>query len=145
MKQFILFSGLFLSLITFFIACNNNADRPNGWYIIKNGTVDSVAQKPFVTVKDFQELHIDSLFSNNDETTHYMIAGRVKSEKLKEWGDVTEEAAKNKQSIGFIYNGKIISNPYPNYRIDGGNFSIYYMDGDMDATHLLKELQKEMD
>lgn len=137
----------YLAILLF--GCNSGQsqstiNQPNGWYFIENGKSDSIAKEPFVTVRDFQEIHMDSLSASGDSIPFYIIAGKIKPAKLKEWGDNTEKAANNKQSIGFMFNGKIITNPYPNFRLEGGTFSIEYTDDNMYIKEIYNELLEEM-
>ncbi len=96
--------------------------RPNGWYHIKNGIRDSLAKEPIVTVKDFAELRLDSALSDNGRCFAYQIAGCVVQAKQKLWADETELAVGH--SIGFVYEGEVICNPFVNDRIESGAFAI---------------------
>lgn len=109
---------LLLILAICLIACSQmRTNRPNGWYLITNGTKDSISKEPIVTVKDFVVLKLDS-----DRNTKYQIIGRISKHKCSKWANSTEKAI-GKQ-IGFIYENKIITAPQVNQRIEGGNFAI---------------------
>lgn len=75
----------------------------------------------------------------------YVLTGKVKAGKIKTWADATEKAT-GKQ-IGFLYNGKIITAPQVNMKIENGNFLISSPEliEDREKIHaIFEQLKKEM-
>lgn len=125
------------------VNCNSSqTNQPNGWYHLEDHA-EVITGNPIVTVKDFDFLQLDSGKSGDTNEMVYMITGKVKQEQLKTFGDETEKAIGKK--IGFFYNGKVLSAPSPNVRLDSGYFSItLYPDYSSDQAHTIyNNLNKE--
>lgn len=90
------------------------AGLKNGWYFITDIKTDAIDKTPILTVSDFKYLRLES-----DDME---IWGEVKTDKVKVWADATEKAIG--KHIGFLYNGRLISKPQVNMRIEGGRFNI---------------------
>ena len=96
-------------------------EQSNGWYHIKDLDANALEMQPIVTVADFETVTIDSAENALGNLT-YFIVGRIKKDKIHIWADATEKSI-GKQ-IGFLFDGKIISAPQVNQRIENGNFMI---------------------
>jgi len=120
----------------------SQSGRPNGWYHLDDA--ERIVGDPIITVADFAYLRIDSGVVTSDEKIFYNIIGQVKEDKIKNWGDETENAIGKK--IGFLYNGKVLCAPSPNVRLPYGHFgiSIDPVSAKEDANTIFKELQKEL-
>lgn len=130
MKTNYLILSVFCAL---FASCTGKQDV-NGWYFITDNQTMDFDKSPIVTVADFEMLRVDSAL-NSENTMTYVITGQIKAEKAKIWADATEKAI-GKQ-IGFLYNGKIISSPQVNARIEGGHFQISSQDLSKDREKTL--------
>lgn len=106
-------------------------EQSNGWYHIKDLDANALEMQPIVTVADFETVTIDSAENALGNLT-YFIVGRIKKDKIHIWADATEKSI-GKQ-IGFLFDGKIISAPQVNQRIENGNFMI--------SLHNTEELKK---
>lgn len=115
---------IFIFCVVFGACRTQKQNRPNGWYHIANGMADSVAAEPIVTVKDFAELRLDSARFDGSTLPMYQIVGNIAETKQKLWADQTELAIG--RSIGFMYEGEVICNPFLHGRIEGGNFAISF-------------------
>ena len=62
--------------------------RENGWYLAASADMDSIALEPIATVRDFNELRLDS-----DAFGRYVITGRISPHKQADWADQTEKAS----------------------------------------------------
>lgn len=96
---------------------------PNGWYLLDSSKSDSIGEL-IVSVKDFDSLRVESwqMSHVNNIDSVYVIKGKVKALKIKDYADGTEKAIG--KGLIFLYNGDIICTPIPNCRIDEGNFAI---------------------
>lgn len=103
-----------------FTSCS---DKPvkNGWYPIRDCKTQTFDSSPIVTTADFEVLRIDSALNSANVMT-YMITGKIKSDKAKVWADATEKAIG--KHMGFLYNGKVVTAPQVNARIESGDFQI---------------------
>lgn len=117
MKKIVLTSAFFFACSI--ILLSSCSTTPDGWYHMDEKG-ENITGKPFATPKDFTELQIDS-FTNNGKT-QYAITGRIKPEKLNQYADETEKAIG--KYIGFVHNGKVITKPMVNMRIETGGFLI---------------------
>lgn len=126
---------LFLTLC----ACSTHR-RADGWYPIADYPDNSVIGKPLVTVKDFDKITIlkDTFIIERDTVVQFLIQGRVKSEKRKQWADGTELLIGKR--LGFIFNDSVITAPKINARIESGNFQIISPD-----TVLLKSIFSDLE
>ena len=135
---------LILSICCTLLANGANKQDANGWYFITDSRTNAFSPSPIVTVADFEMLRIDSLL-NTENTMTYVLTGKVKAGKIKTWADATEKAT-GKQ-IGFLYNGKIITAPQVNMKIENGNFLISSPELIEDREKILtifEQLKKEM-
>ena len=111
----ILCAGAMMSLLA---SCGGaTAERPDGWYLVIDGEPVGDA---IVTVKDFAAMKLDSFPS--EQGMSYQIIGRVKDDMIPVWADATENAAG--ETIGFLYEGEILSSPQVVGRIESGHFAI---------------------
>lgn len=123
---------LILGICCTLLANATNKQEANGWYFITDTRTNAFNPSPIVTVADFEILQVDSLL-NTENTMTYILTGKVKADKIKTWADATEKAI-GKQ-IGFLYNGKIITAPQVNMKIENGSFLI-------SSPELLKNREK---
>lgn len=115
--------GFLITLLLIFCGCSTHR-RVDGWYPIADYPDNSVIGKPLVTVKDFDKITIlkDTFIIEGDTVVQFLIQGRVKSEKRKQWADGTEQLIGKR--LGFIFNDSVITAPKINARIESGNFQI---------------------
>lgn len=137
MKKRNYLEALLLLLTCYFIACSHQSqtDRPDGWYYLTEGTPDTLSKDPIVTVRDFEELRLDSI----------QIAGKLNEQSIAKWSDATENSI-GKQ-IAFVYNNKVICAPRVNARIESGHFAISIhpaLHGQYDIRQLYEDLRGEM-
>lgn len=101
----------------------NVAEKTNGWYLLDTTKTDSIGEL-IVSVKDFDSLKFEGWKTNSidDIDSFYVINGKIKASKMKDYADGTEKAIG--RGMIFLYNGSIICTPMLNYRIDEGNFAI---------------------
>ncbi len=92
----------------------------DGWYTVSSR--DGIVSEPFVTVRDFAELRLDSAPDPNGRMI-YGIIGNVREDKVQLWADVTEKSIG--KTIAFVFEGQIITQPMVNARIESGSFSIF--------------------
>lgn len=116
MKSIYLFA---IALTVSFATYNQNIvrDKENGWYYIIDGRQDSLSKKPIVTVKDFVALRLES-----DAFGKSVISGSISKYKRNKWANATERSIGKR--IGFLFGGKVITDPQVNMRIESGNFQI---------------------
>lgn len=127
------------------LGCSTGQET-NGWYFITDSKTNAIDKSPIITVADFAILRLDSFPGAEDNSVSYQIVGKVKDDKVQAWADATEKAVGSQ--IGFLYNGKIISAPQVNMRIEGGNFSVSSWELHKDRqkmTEIFEQLKKEMD
>ena len=93
------------------------AGRENGWYRIIDGVADSIAPRPVLTVKEFAELRLDTNYFGNP-----IIIGRASRCKVRAWADSTDAITGHR--LGFVVDGKVVTAPRVNSRIESGMFSI---------------------
>lgn len=122
-----LFAGTALTILA---SCGAAiSDQPDGWYVVVDG---EPVGDPIVTVDDFAAVKLDSFPSEHGMS--YQIIGRVKDDKIPVWADATENAVG--ETIGFLYDGEIISSPQVMGRIDSGHFAISMSADDNAETEL---------
>lgn len=92
----------------------------DGWYTVSSR--DHIVSEPFITVRDFAELRLDSAPDPNGRMI-YGIIGHVREDKVQLWADVTEKSVG--KTIAFVFEGQIITQPMVNARIESGSFSIF--------------------
>ena len=92
----------------------------DGWYTVSSR--DRIVSEPFITVRDFAELRLDSAPDPNGRMI-YGIIGHVREDKVQLWADVTEKSIG--KTIAFVFEGQIITQPMVNARIESGSFSIF--------------------
>ena len=63
--------------------------RTNGWYYVTSQTTDSLSLTPFLTVKDFDTLRLET-----DAFGHSVITGVFLQDKLPIWREATTKSAK---------------------------------------------------
>ena len=91
--------------------------RENGWYRIIDSVADSIAPRPVSTVKEFVELRLDTNYFGNP-----IIIGRASRCKVQAWADSTDAISGHR--LGFVVDGKVVTAPRVNSRIESGMFSI---------------------
>ncbi|MFR0835069.1 MAG: hypothetical protein ACLSC9_01930 [Barnesiella sp.] len=135
--------GITCAVLVLFGGCvSKSTTKPDGWYHISEDANDSFGVKPFVTVKDFEYIGMDSVVI--DGKTRYQIIGKLKDEKNGIFADETGKAAGKR--IGFLFRGELLCSPSPNCRIESGHFAItpFYMDEGEKMWSLLNSLREEM-
>ena len=126
---------LFLCLLMTACMQTKSSHRVNGWYYVTSQTTDSLSQTPFLTVKDFDTLRLET-----DTFGHSVIIGVFLQDKLPIWREATTQSVG--KSIAFVFNDTVITAPQVNNTIERGCFQIsnphgYYLERNF------KELQKE--
>lgn len=134
--------GFFAAALLFAMtACGSGAgERPDGWYLIVDG---EAVGEPIVTVADFESLKLDSF--PGEDGVMCQIVGRLKDDKVSVWADATESAVGG--TIGFVYDGRILSSPQVMGRIESGSFAISLPSGesaDCDMENIYRGLLEEM-
>ncbi len=126
-----------LSLAFLLTGCTQT--RTDGWYLVENHSADSLLKNPILTIADFQGLKMDSV-SVQGKTT-YFINGGTKPEKMKAFADATEKQIGKR--IAFVYQGRVISDPMVNARIDTGNWEISFSNS-KEAHEVFGDLRQRM-
>lgn len=122
MKKSILLILLISTYMIQYLYCQDiKKEQLNGWYVIKDIKSGILESKPIVTVADFGTVRIDSAVNLSGDTV-FQITGKIKKEKINVWANETEKSI-GKQ-IGFLHNGKIVTAPQINQRIENGYFAI---------------------
>ena len=99
--------------------------------------MDSIALEPIVTVRDFNELRLDS-----DAFGRYVITGRISPHKQADWADQTEKAIG--RYLAFVFNDTVICCPKVHARIESGNFQVSSSpDRPMDLPSIYRRLRQE--
>lgn len=135
---------LFLFYLVTFPVHAQNKQKADGWYLMTDYENQTVGPEPIVTVADFETLRIDSGLAR-DNRMSYFITGKIKSDKTAAFAQATE--AYVGKHIAFLYNGKILSNPRVNMRIEGGYFMISSPEINQDKAKMLEilvQLKKQM-
>lgn len=122
MKKSILLILLISTYMIQYLYCQDiKKEQLNGWYVIKDIKSRILESKPIVTVADFGTVRIDSVVNLSGDTV-FQITGKIKKENINVWANETEKSV-GKQ-IGFLHNGKIVTAPQVNQRIENGHFAI---------------------
>lgn len=102
--------------------------RINGWYEIKDHDGKDFIGHLVAPVSDFKTVAIEKhcIETDNENTTIYLLQGKIKDDKLDQWADETERLIGHR--LGFVYNDSIITAPQINCRIESGNFQINSQD-----------------
>ena len=124
---------LFLCLLMTACMQTKSSHRVNGWYYVTSQTTDSLSQTPFLTVKDFDTLRLET-----DTFGHSVIIGVFLQDKLPIWREATTKSVG--KSIAF--DDTVITAPQVNNPIESGCFQISNPHG-YDLERIFKELQKE--
>jgi len=111
--------------------------RINGWYYVTSQTTDSLSQTPFLTVKDFDTLRLET-----DAFGHSVITGVFLQDKLPIWREATTKSVG--KYIAFVFNDTVITALQVNSPIESGCFQISNPHG-YDLERIFRELQKEID
>lgn len=111
--------------------------RTNGWYYVTSQTTDSLSQTPFLTVKDFDTLRLET-----EAFGHSVITGVFLQDKLPIWREATAKSVG--KYIAFVFNDTVITAPQVNSPIESGCFQISNPHG-YDLERIFRELQKEID
>ena len=114
-----------------------SSHRVNGWYYVTSQTTDSLSQTPFLTVKDFDTLRLET-----DTFGHSVIIGVFLQDKLPIWREATTKSVG--KYIAFVFNDTVITAPQVNSPIESGCFQISNPHG-YDLERIFRELQKEID
>ncbi len=85
--------------------------RINGWYYVTSQTTDSLSQTPFLTVKDFDSLRLET-----DAFGHSVITGVFLQDKLPIWRETTTKSVG--KYIAFVFNDTVITAPQVNSPIE---------------------------
>lgn len=117
---------ILLFIITFSVSHAQNTNKTtdekvNGWHMLEDRESNRVGEL-IVKVTDFDSIYFEASWISSLNDSVYSIAGKVKKEKMKTFGDGTEKAIG--KGIAFLYNGVVICTPVPNVRLDEGNFAI---------------------
>ena len=103
--------------------------RINGWYYVTSQTTDSLSQTPFLTVKDFDSLRLET-----DAFGHSVITGVFLQDKLPIWREATTKSVG--KYIAFVFNDTVITAPQVNSPIESGCFQISNPHGyDLEHSH----------
>lgn len=133
--------SLFMLVICSISCQPSKTGQPNGWYHLNSN--EKATGTPFLTVKDFAYLRLDSGWMETENIPFYEILGKVRKDKLKQWADETEKAIGKK--IGFVYMDKVLCAPSPNLKLEDGYFSISLINyNSSDAHEIYRKLRKEL-
>lgn len=111
--------------------------RENGWYLAASEDMDSIALEPIATVRDFNELRLDS-----DAFGRYVITGRISPRKQADWADHTEKAIGRR--LAFVFNDTVVCCPTIHARIESGTFQVSSSpDRPMDLPSIYRRLRQE--
>ena len=102
---------LFLCLLMTACMQTKSSHRVNGWYYVTSQTTDSLSQTPFLTVKDFDTLRLET-----DTFGHSVIIGVFLQDKLPIWREATTKSVG--KSIAFVFNDTVITAPQVNNPIE---------------------------
>uniref|UniRef100_UPI004038F910 SecDF P1 head subdomain-containing protein n=1 Tax=Phocaeicola coprocola TaxID=310298 RepID=UPI004038F910 len=109
--------------------------RTNGWYYVTSQTTDSLSQTPFLTVKDFDTLRLET-----DAFGRSVITGVFLQDKLPIWREATTKSVG--KYIAFVFKDTVITAPQVNSPIESGCFQISNPHG-YDLERIFRELQKK--
>ena len=109
--------------------------RTNGWYYVTSQTTDSLSLTPFLTVKDFDTLRLET-----DAFGHSVITGVFLQNKSPIWREATKKSIGKR--IAFVFNDTVITAPLINIPLESGHFQISNPHG-YDLERIFRELQKE--
>lgn len=129
---YLILIGLSVSLA---IHSQDPASKENGWYYITSKNQVTLSEDPIVTVKDFVTLRLE-----NDAFGKFIITGSISKYKRNKWADATARSIGKR--IGFVFNGKVITAPQVNMRIENGKFQISNPHN-YDLQKLYKEIRQE--
>lgn len=111
--------------------------RESGWYMLSGPNQDTLSRTPIVTVKDFNELLLDS-----DQVGTYYITGKVSRYKQQEWADKTHRSVG--KYLAFVFQDSIITAPRVNARIESGMFQLSFPPGNnAKVKTLYQQIRKE--
>ncbi len=127
---------LFLCLLMTACMQTKSSHRVNGWYYVTSQTTDSLSQTPFLTVKDFDTLRLET-----DTFGHSVIIGVFLQDKLPIWREATTKSVG--KSIAFVFNAAWLTAPQIDIPIVGRCFELFTPNV-YNFERILRELQKEI-
>lgn len=112
---------LILTVTVFTVSFSMTGNHlPCGWYATDKDM--NPTGKAVVTPDDFKDLHLEISTDNATGDTIYAISGRLTKKAALIWADFTE--ANIGKHVAFVCNGRVITCPKVNCRIDTEMFSI---------------------
>ncbi|MDR1202713.1 MAG: hypothetical protein LBL58_13955 [Tannerellaceae bacterium] len=110
---------IILIFLTIFLLISCDSNKVAGWY----NTIDGkeITGKPVLTMKDVVFATLDSCHMDSTDII-YELSGKFDENGTKKFAEYTKKNIGN--MLAFYYQGKILSAPMINMKIESGNFSI---------------------